>query len=163
VDPNPATNEPVYERLAYEAALRALDKQERLIDELRSRTGLLLAAASLAASFLGREAFAGHPKRGLAILALVAFLLAVGASVYVLLPKTGKFVFAMVGAGLYEGLYELRDDLGEVYRRLAYDLDRFWDDNDVELQKLFRAFRLAAVGLSAEIVILMAMVSDTLL
>ena len=162
VDPNPLTNEPVYERLAYEAALRALDKQERLIDELRNRTGLLLAAASLAASFLGREAFAGHPKRGLAILALVAFLLAVGASVYVLLPKTGKFVFAMVGAGLYEGLYELKDDLGEVYRRLAYDLDRFWDDNDVELQKLFSAFRLAAVGLSAEIVILIAMVSDTL-
>jgi hypothetical protein len=156
------SNEPVYERLAYEAALRALDKQERLIDELRSRTGLLLAAASLAASFLGREAFAGHPKRGLAILALVAFLLAVGASVYVLLPKTGKFVFAMVGAGLYEGLYELKDDLGEVFRRLAYDLDRFWDDNDVELQKLFRAFRLAALGLSAEIVILIAMVSDTL-
>jgi hypothetical protein len=111
---------------------------------------------------LGREAFAGQPKRGLAILALVAFLLAVGASVYVLLPKTGKFVFAMVGAGLYEGLYELKDDLGEVYRRLTYDLDRFWDDNDVELQKLFRAFRLAAVGLSAEIVILIAMVSDTL-
>lgn len=162
MDPNLATNESVYERLAYEAALRALDKQERLIDELRSRTGLLLAAASLAASFLGREAFAGHPKRGLAILALVAFLLAVGASVYVLLPKSGKFIFAMVGAGLYEGLYELRDDLGEVYRRLAYDLDRFWDDNDVELQKLFRAFRLAALGLSAEIVILIAMVSDTL-
>jgi hypothetical protein len=162
VVPNPVTNEPVYERLAYEAALRALDKQERLIDELRNRTGLLLAAASLAASFLGREAFAGHPKRGLAILALVAFLLAVGASVYVLLPKTGKFVFAMVGAGLYEGLYELKDDLGEVYRRLTYYLDRFWDDNDVELQKLFRAFRLAAVGLSAEIVILIAMVSDTL-
>ena len=162
MDPNPATNQPVYERLAYEAALRALDKQERLIEELRSRTGLLLAAASLAASFLGREAFAGHPKRGLAILALVAFLLAVGASVYVLLPKPGKFIFAMVGAGLYEGLYELRDDLGEVYRRLAYDLDRFWDDNDVELQKLFRAFRLAALGLSAEIVLLIAMVSDTL-
>jgi hypothetical protein len=162
VDPNPAANEPVYERLAYEAALRALDKQERLIDELRNRTGLLLAAASLAASFLGREAFAGHPNRALAILALVAFLLAVGASVYVLLPKTGKFVFAMVGAGLYEGLYELKDDLGQVYRRLTYDLDRFWDDNDVELQKLFRAFRLAAVGLSAEIVILIAMVSDTL-
>lgn len=162
MDSNPVTNQPVYERLAYEAALRALDKQERLIEELRSRTGLLLAAASLAASFLGREAFAEHPKRGLAVLALVAFLLAVGASVYVLLPKTGKFIFAMVGAGLYEGLYELRDDLGEVYRRLAYDLDRFWDDNDVELQKLFRAFRFAAVGLSAEIVILIAMVSDTL-
>ena len=32
--------DPVYERLAYEAAQRALDNQERLIDELRRRTGL---------------------------------------------------------------------------------------------------------------------------
>lgn len=154
--------EPVYERLAYEAAQRALDKQERLIDELRGRTGLLLAAASLAASFLGREAFAEDPNDGLAILALTAFLVAVAASVYVLLPKTGKFVFALVGAGLYEGLYEVKNDLAEVYRRLAYDLDRFWDENDVELQKLFRAFRLAALALSAEIVVLIAMVSDNL-
>ena len=154
--------DPVFERLAYEAAQRALDKQERLVDELRSRTGLLLAAASLAASFLGREAFAGDPKDGLAILALAAFLLAVAASVYVLLPKTGKLVFAMVGAGLYEGLYEVKDDLAEVYRRLAYQLDRFWDENDVELQKLFRAFRLAAFALSAEIVVLIVMVSDNL-
>jgi hypothetical protein len=81
-----------YERLAYEAAQRALDKQERLLEELRSRTGLLLAAASLAASFLGREAFAVDPKRGLALLAVLSFLLAVGASVYILLPKRNKFV-----------------------------------------------------------------------
>jgi hypothetical protein len=145
--------EAVYERLAYEAAQRALDKQERLIDELRGRTGLLLAAASLAASFLGREAFAGDPKDGLAIVALAAFLGAVAASVYVLLPKGEKLVFAMVGSGLYEGLYEVKEDLAEVYRRLAYDLDRFWEDNDVELQKLFRAFRFAALALSAEIVL----------
>jgi hypothetical protein len=121
-----------------------------------------LAAASLAASFLGREAFADHPRRGFAVLALAAFLAAVGASVYILLPRTDKFVFALVGAGLYEGLYEVRTDLAEVYRRLAYDLDRFWDANDVELQKLFRAFRVGAAGLSAEIVVLIAMVSDNL-
>lgn len=162
MDTAPRVDEPVYERLAYEAAQRALDKQEKLIEELRSRTGLLLAAASLAASFLGREAFADNPKRGLAVLALVAFLIAVGASLYVLLPKTDKFVFALVGAGLYEGLYAVRNDLGEVYRRLAYDLDRFWEENDVELQKLFNGFRLAALGLSAEILILIAMVGDTL-
>jgi hypothetical protein len=155
-------SDPVYERLAYEAAQRALDKQERLIDELRSRTGLLLAAASLGASFLGREAFSRDPKEGLAIIALVVFLVAVAASLYVLLPKSEKFVFALVGAGLYEGLYEVKDDLAEVYRRLAYDLDRFWDDNDAELQKLVRAFRLAALTLSAEIVVLIVMVSDNL-
>lgn len=52
--------------------------------------------------------------------------------------------------------------MAEVYRRLAYDLDRFWDDNDVELQKLVRAFRLAALTLTAEIVVLILMVSDNL-
>ena len=95
--------EATYERLAYDAAQRALDKQERLLEELRSRTGLLLAAASLAASFLGREAFAEDPKRGLALVAV-----------------------------------------------------------RVELQKLFTAFRVAAGGLAAEILVLIAMVSDTL-
>ena len=79
-----------------------------------------------------------------------------------LLPRKKQFVFALVGAGLYEGLYEVKDDLAEVYRRLAYDLDRFWDANDVELQKLVRAFRLATLALSAEIVVLVAMVSDNL-
>jgi hypothetical protein len=154
--------EATYERLAYEAAQRALDKQERLLEELRSRTGLLLAAASVAASFLGREAFARDPKRGLALLAVLAFLLAVAASVYILLPKRNKFIFALVGAGLYEGLYAVREDLAEVYRRLAYDLDRFWDDNDAEMQRLFRSFRVAAAALSAEILVLIAMVSDNL-
>jgi hypothetical protein len=44
-----------FEKLAYEAALRGLDKQEGLLEELRTRTGVLLAASSLAASFLGQR------------------------------------------------------------------------------------------------------------
>ena len=122
----PGVKEPVYERLAYEAAQRALDKQERLLEELRSRTGLLFAAASLAASFLAGEAFSGDPSPALAAVALTGFLVAMGSSVYVLLPKVDKFVFA-------------------------------------EVQKLLRAFRLGAVGLSVEIVVLIVMVGDNLL
>jgi hypothetical protein len=144
--------EPVYERLAYEAAQRPLDKQERVLEELRSRTGLLLAAASLAASFLGGEAFAGAPNRALGMIALAAFLIAVEASVYILLPPRDEFVFSLVGAGLYEALYTLRSDLPEVYRGLAYALHRFWTDNDRKLQTLIRVFRLGAAGLSAEVV-----------
>lgn len=90
------------------------------------------------------------------------FVVGVGASVYVLLPKSEKFIFAVVGSGLYLGLYDVKDDLAEVYRRLAYDLDRFWDANDQEMQKLFASFRLAAAGLAVEIVVVIAMVSDNL-
>ena len=42
-------------QLSYNAALRALDGQERGLEELRARTGTLLAAASLVASFLGAQ------------------------------------------------------------------------------------------------------------
>jgi hypothetical protein len=48
-------------------------------------------------------------------------------------------IFAEAGAGLYEGLYEFRDDMPEVYRRLAYDLDLFWDSNDKKIEWLARA------------------------
>lgn len=44
------------ENIAFASAERALDKQEKLLEELRARTGVLLAAASLAASFLGARA-----------------------------------------------------------------------------------------------------------
>src|ERR671914_230245 len=55
-------------------------------------TGILLAAAALAASFLGREAFGGDPARGLAIAALASLVIA-------------------IGSGLYEGLYDTRNRL----------------------------------------------------
>lgn len=75
------------ERLAYEAALRALDKQEGLLEELRARTGILLAASSLAASFLGRDAFQDPGSTTVSILALAGFVVSVAASVYILMPK----------------------------------------------------------------------------
>ena len=122
-----------YERLAFDAALRALDKQEALLDELRGRTGALMAASALAASFLGAEAFK-DPAPGLAAVALLAFVASVGASVFILVPRRDRFTFSISGPGLYEGLYEIRDDLSEVYRHLAYDLLGFWEANDGRLK-----------------------------
>lgn len=85
----------------------------------RTRTGVLLAASSLAASFLGQQAFQNPTPRGLAIAALVAFVVSIAASVFILLPKK-NLVFAEAGAGLYEGLYAFRNDMPEVYRRAGH-------------------------------------------
>ncbi len=130
--------------IAYEASLRRLDKQGHLLDELRARTGLLLAAASLAASFLGRPALDADPVV-LAALALAAFAVSIGSSVFVLLPKK-NLVFALIGSRLFEELYEFANQVPEAQRRLTYDLDRFWESNDRVLQRVLWAFRVAAWG-----------------
>lgn len=149
------------ERLAYETALRGLDKQESLLEELRTRTGVLLAASSLAASFLGQQAFKTPSPRGLVITALLAFIVSIAASVFILLPKKNLY-FAESGAGLYEGLYAFREDMSEVYRRLAYDLDYFWDANDKKIAWLTRAFTVAASALVIEILSLSVLLGDSI-
>ena len=150
-----------YERLAYDAALRALDKQERVLDELRGRTGILLAASALAASFLGREAFA-DPSPVLAVPALLTFVATIACSVFILVPRQEQFVFSLSGPRLYEGLFEVRDDLSEVHRRLTYDMHAIWRTNDARLQPLFNAYRLGAAALVTEILALATLVSGSI-
>ncbi|HET8606611.1 MAG TPA: hypothetical protein VFL66_06220 [Gaiellaceae bacterium] len=149
------------ERLAYDAALRSLDKQERLLDEIRARTGVLVGVSSLAVSFLGRPAIESGRPVAVVALALMAFTASVGAGLYVLLPKH-ELVFALSGVALYEGLYDCRADLEEALRRLTYDLQRFWQSNDANLRRLVASFRLAGLALAAEVVLLVVAVSDTL-
>jgi hypothetical protein len=147
-------------QLAYEASVRRLDKQEEVLGELRSRTGILLAASSLAVSVLGRPA-ADTGSAAFAALAVLAFAISMGASLFVLLPKR-DLVFALVGPRVYEELFEFRHDMSEVYRRLAYDVDRFCDANDRKMQRFFRGVHIAVWALVLEVVFLLAAVSDTL-
>jgi hypothetical protein len=51
----------VDERIAliFEESRRALDQQEKVLDNLRARTGVLLTAASIASTFLGAAAGGG--------------------------------------------------------------------------------------------------------
>lgn len=150
-----------FERLAYEEALRTLDKQERLLEELRARTGLLLAAAALAASFLGSSAFLHPSPRSLSVAALTAFVVTLVASLFILLPKK-NLVFSVAGTGVYEGFYAIREDMADVYRHLVYDLDRFWDSNDQKMRWMGRAFTLAAAALVVEVLSLAALLSERL-
>lgn len=147
-------------KLSYESSLRSLDKQDEVFSELRARTGLVLAASALAASFLGDTALDDGPF-ALTVLALLAFACSVGASIYVLLPKK-DLIFSLSGSTLYEELYEFRDEVEEVYRRLAYDLDRFRERNDNALQSLLRGFRTASIALAAEVIFLLLAVGGTL-
>jgi hypothetical protein len=149
------------ERIAYDSAVRALDKQEKVLEELRARTGILLGASSLTVSLLGATALDRPQSVALVILALGAFVASLGASLFVLLPREG-FVFSLNGPEIYEELFEFRLDVAEIHRRLAYDLQRFWDGNDFLLAPVRRAFRLATWTLALEVMALLLLASDTL-
>jgi hypothetical protein len=102
-----------FEKLAYDEAVRGLDKQEGLLEALRTRTGVLLASSFLAASLFGQRAVQDPGPRGLAISVLVAFVISMGAGVFILLPKR-NLVFAAAAADFYAGFYDLRSDMAEV-------------------------------------------------
>ena len=149
------------EELAYESSLRSLDRQEALVDELRARTGLLLAVSSVAVSLGGRATLNSAPRVELALIA-IAFVISIGACLFILVPKKNRFYFSISGPGVYEGLFEFRTDMSEVWRRLSYDLDRFWRENDQAMQPLFLAYSTAAGALVVEIVVLLAAVGANL-
>ncbi len=149
------------EKLAYEMALRGLDKQENLLEELRARTGVLLAVSSLAASFLGQQAFRHPSPRGLALVALASFVVSVAAGVGILAPGKNLY-FSIRGRGLFDRLYEVRDDRAEIYRRLAYDLDRYWSVNNRRIQLLTRAYEIGAGAMILEVLSMVALIGDIL-
>ncbi|MBI2691809.1 MAG: hypothetical protein HYX29_07700 [Solirubrobacterales bacterium] len=113
------------ERLARESAQAALDSQERSLDELRNRTGLLIGAASLAVSFLGADAFSDSDGEQttvmwiLGAIALLTFVAIVCSAVSVLIPRKYGFTFGLSGKATYEALYRIRADEKEIDRRLS--------------------------------------------
>ncbi|HSR94113.1 MAG TPA: hypothetical protein VLK56_04545 [Solirubrobacterales bacterium] len=141
------------EQEAHRIAAQALSQQEQALTELRTRTGTLLTAASLIASFLGGQALAREGLSAWVILALAAFGVSVTLCIYVLLPKDG-LIFALDAPETYSALYEIRDDHEEVDRRLAYWLQSFREENHPTVERLTNAFELAGFALLVEIAFL---------
>jgi hypothetical protein len=143
------------EQAAYELALRALAQQEQSLTEIRARTGTLLTASSLIASFLGAQAISRNGLNVWIVLALVAFGWSVVLSIYVLLPKEG-LIFALDAPETYEALYDVRDDEEEFARRLVYWVQGFRRGNHPTMQRLTGTFKLAGIALLLEIGLLAA-------
>jgi hypothetical protein len=138
------------EQAAHEIALRALSQQEQVLAELRARTGTLLTASSLIASFLGAQAIARDGLSVWIVLALVAFGISVILSIYVLLPKDG-LIFALDAPETYEALFDVRGDEDEVNRRLAYWVQGFREQNQPTVVRLTTVFGIAGLALVVEI------------
>jgi hypothetical protein len=144
---------PQLEEITYDLALRALADQESALRDLRTRTGTLLTAASLIASFLGAQAIARAELDALVVLGVAAFASCVVLCLYVLLPKEG-LIFAIDGPQAYQALYAIRDDEEEVHRWLTYWVQGFRSKNHATVKRLTERFQLASLALLLEIAFL---------
>lgn len=90
------------EQVAYDAGRSALADQESLVAGIRQRTGTLLAAHALVASFLGGTTLHERPLSGAAWVALSALGVGLVAAAILLMPW--RLRFAVDARGIYAKL-----------------------------------------------------------
>lgn len=133
------------QQLAYENSAEALRGQERLLGDLRTRTGTLLTAASLVASFLGARAIDLEGLSALNVVGGLFYLATIAISVYILAPTPG-FEFAIRGSEAFEYFVSQGADDDEAHRTLSYWIDERHADNKRRLDRLILMFSAACVG-----------------
>lgn len=92
------------EQITYEAGRSALADQESVVAGIRQRTGTLLAAQSLVASFLGAAAIKAHGMQGWTWLAIGALVVGLVLAAIVLSPW--RLSFAIDANELYAELFD---------------------------------------------------------
>jgi hypothetical protein len=142
--------------LAYTEAVRALAEQRASVEALRTRAGILLSAAAITSSLLGRQAFAGR-LTPVGWLAVVSFG-ALGVSLLAILWPRRERDSTPSPVGIIETRIETKDapSLALIHRDLAYDMDLAYRENEARHWRLAAHFRRAAVLLGLEVLALVA-------
>jgi hypothetical protein len=134
--------------LIYEQAQKALEQQERQVNELRQRMGTLLGAAALTASFFGTAALGRDGASLPVILAGVALAVTVLSSLFALYPY--KMEFATDARRLYDAL-QSEQDPERLHLLLAFGLRDVRTKNGRRVDWLARSLSIAALGLVTQI------------
>jgi hypothetical protein len=138
------------EQLSFELSANALEEQERSFAGLRTCAGTVLAAGSVAASFLGARSSHGSLDRS-GTVALVSFVLCVGTAIWVLLPHDFAFGFR-TQSRLLPGDRGAPFAIADAYRVAGAWIDRHLDTNRDKIAGLSACLTLSCVLLTLEIV-----------
>jgi hypothetical protein len=139
--------------LIYQESVRALDQQQAVLDALRARAGVLIAAASVATTFLGGGVADDGAALGCWGWWAVGCFVGVGLlCVLVLMPwKNWRFTHSV------DKLLERYDGnpdwatLAGMHRRMADINQGNWEDNKRKLSWLQAVFLVACLLLVAEV------------
>jgi hypothetical protein len=141
---------PTLAQIVCDQAQKALEQQERQVNELRQRTGTLLAAAALTASFFGAAALGRDGVAAPVVLAAIALAVAVLSGLYVLYPH--ELEFSVDARGLYDDLVGDQDEPERLLVRLAFGLRDTRERNGRVVDRLARCLAIAAIALVMQIV-----------
>lgn len=139
-------------RLVYEEARAAIDRQERTLDELRSRAGATLATTVIATAFFGGLDLKNRHLHGYEWMALVLFLASACSQLILLLPLPGWRLRRSPGAIIKEYI-EAQDPatIDDMHRDLALHLAHDMQGNDGRLSWMWKVFTVGVVFLVAEV------------
>jgi hypothetical protein len=139
------------EQFSFELTPSALAEQERALTGLRARAGTVLAAASIAGSFFGAKTSHGSLDVW-GVLAMIAFALCVGSSIWVLLPHA--FVFAFRGETLLaESDHRGVSNVTEAYRTAGIWIEPHLEVNRGKIAGLSNWLAASCALLSAEVIL----------
>jgi hypothetical protein len=145
-----AKRAPAYE-LAFVEAGRALDGQERAVNELRSRSSVLIAAAAITTSFFGGRAVVGDHLDVAVWIAIAAFALVGLAVLAVLWPRHDWQFSADTSKLISEYIEPELLPLPLIHRDLALHRSASYVRNAHQLAWLFRSFRVGLILLVVEV------------
>src|SRR5437773_449768 len=141
------------ESIAYQEGLCSITEQLGRLDDLRSRVGVLMAAASLSASFFGGLKLHAHqPLDGWEWAAVGCFVGVVFCSLAIISPWwSWKFTFS--GTQLIESYVDEpnRVPAANMQRDLALHLDADYEANEGKLLWLAYLLQAAVILLGAEV------------
>lgn len=144
-------------RLAYDASVRAIEDQARVLEDLRSRASTLIAAAALVTGFLGGEALTRADSvepLSWSGLAIASFVVTAAATFAILWPVHVRF---SISASEMLELVRQRDidsrpvDATEALSEVAIRLELMYDENAKRIRGLHWLFRGGIVFLSIEV------------
>jgi hypothetical protein len=144
-----------YEDVILEEARRAIDTQVSALDELRARTGILLAAAAVSGSFLGAAtARAGDGFGFLGGTAVVTFVFGAASCIVVLWPPgDDAWIFVNSPKRLIKDWVKADQKDKSMPLFLAECLEDDYDKNEKRLLGLYKWFRAAAVSVGVAVIL----------
>jgi hypothetical protein len=145
--------------IAFDASREALAQQQASLDNLRTRAGMVLSAASIATAFLGAQALKRPKHRpdlwldGWEWVATCSFLLLMLVAIALLWPVKG-WVFSLGAAELIAGYIEghRKYKVPEIQRNLALHLENHFDANQRKMSKRYFWLRVSSGLLAVQVV-----------